>query len=416
MKYRNIFFFSVIAVFIYTTACSKKADQGNVDSGKGITDSLNMKKAFSHAEKQTKVMLEEVEKTKQAGGLDLVSPRSLTPAGELKLVTAKDWTSGFLPGELWYLFEYTGNDFWKGKAKTFTANLEEEKWNAGTHDMGFKIYCSYGNGYRLTLDPNYKDVIIQSAKTLSKRFNPTVGAIRSWDHHADQWQFPVIIDNMMNLELMFAATRLSADSTFYKIAVSHANTTLKNHFREDNSSYHVISYDPKSGEIEKRNTHQGYSDESAWTRGQAWGLYGFTMCYRETGDKAYLEVADKIAAYMLNHLNMPDDLVPYWDYDAPEIPNEERDVSAAAVLASGLYELSVFSESGKTYRRAADKILESLSTKYTATVGKYKGFILIHSVGSKPGGSEIDVPLSYADYYYLEALLRKKHLDEDGKL
>jgi rhamnogalacturonyl hydrolase YesR len=406
MKYRDILFFLVIVISFFATGCAEKAETG---------DELNIEKAFSHAEAQTKVMLEEV-KTINKANPELVSPRSLTPSGELKLVPSKDWTSGFLPGVMWYLYEYTGDDFWLSNAKDLTANIEQEKWNAGTHDMGFKIYCSFGNGYRLTNNEDYRDVIVQSAKTLIKRFNPNVGAIRSWDHNTDKWDFPVIIDNMMNLELLFAATRLSGDSSFYNIAVAHANTTLENHFREDNSSYHVIGYNPNTGAVEKRNTHQGYSHESAWSRGQAWGLYGYTMCYRETKDKTYLEQAKKIADFMLNHPNMPEDLVPYWDFDAPEIPHEERDVSAAAVLASGLYELSTYSENRKTYREAADKILESLSTKYTAPVGEYKGFILIHSVGSKPGGSEVDVPLCYADYYYIEALLRKEHLDEEEKL
>src|SRR5688572_2268110 len=217
---------------------------------------------------------------------------------------------------------------------------------------------------------------------------------------------------MMNLELLFAATRLSGDSSFYKIAVSHANTTMANHFRSDYSTYHVIDYDTLTGKVVKKNTHQGYADESAWSRGQAWGLYGYTMCYRFTKDSKYLEQAEKIAAFMLNHPNMPSDLVPYWDYNAPNIPNEERDVSAAAVLASALYELSTYSAAGKSYRDKADKIITSLTNNYRSREGENKGFILLHSVGSKPGKNEVDVPLNYADYYYLEALLRSKKLKE----
>jgi uncharacterized protein YyaL (SSP411 family) len=220
---------------------------------------------------------------------------------------------------------------------------------------------------------------------------------------------------MMNLELLFAATRLTGDSSFYRIAVSHANTTMKNHFRPDYSSYHVIDYDTLTGNVVKRNTHQGYSDESAWSRGQAWALYGYTMCFRETRDPRYLELAEKIAAYILTHPNLPRDLVPYWDFNAPAIPDEPRDASAAAIMASALYELSTFSSSGD-YRKTADKILQNLTKDYRSEIGANKGFILLHSTGSKPANSEVDVPLNYADYYYVEALLRSRNLKEKGSI
>ncbi|HYE53572.1 MAG TPA: glycoside hydrolase family 88 protein [Chitinophagaceae bacterium] len=366
----------------------------------------SVKKIFADAEKQTAVMLQEIPKAK-AGKPELVSPRTLEK-GELRLVASRDWTSGFFPGVLWFLYEYTGKQEWMDQAKQYTAAIEKEKWNASTHDMGFKVYCSFGTGYRLTNDQQYRDIIIQSARTLSQRFNKTVGCIRSWDHNKDKWDYPVIIDNMMNLELLFAATRLTGDSSFYKIAVSHANTTMKNHFRADYSSYHVIDYDSLTGKVLKKNTHQGHSHESAWSRGQAWALYGYTMCYRETKDPAYLAQAENVAKFILNHPNMPKDLVPYYDFDAPGIPDEPRDASAAAVIASGLYELSTYSKNGKYYRKTADKICQSLTKNYRSPVGENKGFILVHSTGSKPANSEVDVPLSYADYYYLEALLRSK--------
>jgi unsaturated chondroitin disaccharide hydrolase len=361
------------------------------------------------AEQQTNVMLQEVPAAK-AGKPDLVSPRTIEK-GELKLVASRDWTSGFFPGVLWFLYEFTGKENWKTQAQAYTANIEREKFNGGTHDMGFKVYCSFGTGYRLTKDAAYKEVIIQSAKTLSTRFKPVIGCLRSWDHHREQWGFPVIIDNMMNLELLFEATKLSGDSSFYKIAVSHANTTLKNHFRPDYSSYHVVDYDTVTGKVVKKNTHQGYSDESAWSRGQAWGLYGYTMCYRETKNPVYLQQAEHIASFIFSHPNMPKDLVPYYDFNAPGIPNEPRDASAAAIAASGLYELSLYSKQGKKYRALANKIMESLTNSYRSPVGQNKGFILLHSTGSKPGNSEVDVPLNYADYYYLEALLRSKKLN-----
>ena len=375
---------------------------------------VKLSNVFNDAEKQTKLMLQEIPKAKAANA-DLVSPRTLDK-GELKLVASRDWTSGFFPGELWFLYEYTGNNEWKQQAESFTANMEREKTNGGTHDMGFKVYCSFGTGFRLTKDQHYKDVIIQSARTLSTRFRPITGTIRSWDHSRDKWAYPVIIDNMMNLELLFAATQLTGDSSFYKIAVTHANTTMNNHFRDDNSSYHVVEYDTITGKVVKKNTHQGFSHESAWSRGQVWGLYGYTMCYRFTKDKKYLEQAEKIAAFVLNHPNMPKDLVPYWDYNAPNIPNEERDVSAAAILASGLYELSIYSKNGNLYKEKANKIVESLTNNYRSVIGENKGFILSHSTGSRPSNSEVDVPLSYADYYYLEALLRSKKLKEKKSL
>jgi hypothetical protein len=345
------------------------------------------------------------------------NPRTTNEDGSLKLVPANDWTSGFFPGCLWLLYEYRQDEKWKLAAQKFTANVEQEKFNATTHDMGFKMFCSFGNGYRLIHDENYKAILLQSAKTLSTRFNPKIGCIRSWDHNKDRWQYPVIIDNMMNLELLFWATKVSGDSTFYRIAVTHANTTLKNHFREDNSSWHVVNYDTTTGAVINKQTHQGYSDDSAWARGQAWGLYGFTMCYRETKDERYLAQAQKIADYLLNHKNLPADLIPYWDFDAPHIPNEERDVSAAAIICSALYELSThLGEDGLKYKLAADKLLASLSSaQYKATAGENNYFLLMHSVGSKPGKVEIDVPLIYADYYFLEANLRKLKLKDFTK-
>lgn len=376
-----------------------------------VPDSL-IKSLFRDAEQQTRLMLAEVAKASQESASKkptFVSPRTLDKSGALQLVPARDWTSGFFPGELWYLYEYTGQREWAYLARHYTTNLDSEKMNAGTHDMGFKLYCSYGNGYRLTGDPNDKAVIIQGARTLIKRFKPTAGIIRSWDHHKDVWQCPVIIDNMMNLELLFAATRLTGDSTFYNIAVTHAKTTLKNHYRPDNSSYHVVDYDTLTGKVIKKNTHQGYSDESAWSRGQAWGLYGYTMCYRETKDPQFLKQAEAIARYMLNHPHMPADLVPYYDFDAPGIPSEPRDVSAAAIMASALYELSTYVPKG-SYRAKADQVMSNLATSYRSPMGQNHGFLLAHSTGSKT--SEIDVPLVYADYYFLEALLRSKKLND----
>ncbi|HYC84375.1 MAG TPA: glycoside hydrolase family 88 protein [Chryseosolibacter sp.] len=376
----------------------------------GVKKDPLVRQAFAHASGQVRVLIEETNAALEKNTDKMpppVAPRTLK-GNELTVVPSRDWTSGFFSGMLWYLYEFSGDEAWLAEAKKFTARMEPEQWNGKTHDMGFKMYCSYGNGHRLTGSDEYRNILIQSAKTLSTRFRPITGVMRSWDHSTDKWSYPVIIDNMMNLELLFFATRATGDSSFYKIAVSHALTTLKNHYRSDNSSYHVVEYDTLTGKVMKRNTHQGLAHESAWSRGQAWGLYGYTMCYRETKNTLFLEHADKIARYILDHPRQAPDLVPYWDYDAPGIPDEPRDVSAATVTASALYELSRYSKSGKEYVAKADQIMTNLTKKYRSPSGENKGFILLHSTGSKPSNSEVDVPLIYADYYYLEALLRKQ--------
>jgi len=344
-------------------------------------------------------------------GQKRVVPRTINKDGSLSVVEAGDWTSGFYPGALWYMFEMTGQPEWKEKAIKYTELLEDQQFNGANHDVGFRMFCSYGNAYGSTHNPDYLPVLEQSAKTLIARYYENVGCIRSWNFNEENWQCPVIIDNMMNLELLFWTSLVTGDSIYHDIALSHALTTMKNHFRSDNSSVHVVDYDTITGEVRKINTHQGYADESSWARGQAWGLYGFTVCYRFTKNPDFLRQAERIANFLLGHPNMPDDLVPYWDFDAPEIPDEPRDVSAAAIMASALYELCTYSDRGDIYYHQADKIMESLSTTYASSPGKNFGFILGHSVGAKPMDSEVDVPLNYADYYYLEARIRKMDLD-----
>jgi unsaturated chondroitin disaccharide hydrolase len=342
---------------------------------------------------------------------DSLNPRTAFPDGTVEVMHSGVWTSGFFPGNLWFLYEYTRDTAWKSAAEHFTLNVEDQKYNGITHDMGFKMFCSFGNGYRLTGNEHYKEVLIQSARTLITRFNPAVGCIRSWDHNADKWNFPVIIDNLMNLELLFWAATVTGDSTFYHIAVSHAEKTMENGFRDDYSSYHVIDYDPVTGQVAKKNTHQGYAHESAWARGQAWGLYGYTMLYRETGKQAFLDQAHKIADFILHHKNLPEDLIPYWDFDAPDIPNALRDASAAAVICSALYELGTLDFSkGKYYFDFADRILQSLSSEPYLSEKSNNNFLIQKCVGNLPSGSEIDAPLIYADYYFLEANLRRKKL------
>ncbi|NLJ00062.1 MAG: glucuronyl hydrolase [Bacteroidales bacterium] len=337
-------------------------------------------------------------------------PVALHDDGSVKYMrNVLDWRVGFFPGSLWYLYDYTRDEQWKQFAERFTLDIEEAKYNTRHHDVGFMIECSFGNGYRLTKNDHYKDVMIEAARSLSTRFDPRVGAIMSWSPNVKlDRQYPVIIDNMMNLELLFNVTELTGDSTFYNIAVSHADIAIRDHYRPDYSCYHVVDYDSITGEVRSRKTAQGYADESSWARGQAWGLYGFAMCYRETGYERYLEQAEHIANWWLTQATMPEDGVPYWDFDAPNIPDEPRDASAAAIAASAFLELASFNtERSDEYLKVAEKTLASLaSPAYLAEPGENGYFILKHSVTSFPGNSEIDVPLNYADYYFLEALLR----------
>jgi unsaturated chondroitin disaccharide hydrolase len=368
---------------------------------------VNVPKAFANAAKQTDILLGEITKDTAAKAKNQVSPRTVEK-GKLVMVKSGDWTSGFFAGELWYLYEFTKDLKWLELARAYTEKIKKEQFNTGTHDLGFMMYCSFGNGYRLTGDTAYRSVIIQSAKSLGKRFNPVAGVIKSWDHNKAKWKFPVIIDNMMNLELLFEATRLTGDSSFYKIAISHADQTLKNHFRPDYSSWHVLDYDMQTGKVAQKLTAQGYSNESAWARGQAWALYGFTICYRETHHQAYLDQAKAIAKFILNNRSTPADGIPYWDYNDPKIPNVSRDASAASITAAALYELDSYVPDGG-YKKSAGHLLYNLNRFYTSKPGSNKGFILEHSTGHRPANSEIDVPINYADYYYLESLLRLKN-------
>ncbi|RXP44316.1 glucuronyl hydrolase [Lutibacter sp. HS1-25] len=338
-------------------------------------------------------------------------PRSMSlNPDSIHKAPSKDWTSGFFPGSLWQLYKLTGNEAYKEKAAQWTALMENQKYNDKTHDMGFKIYCSFGEGLKVEDNQFYKDVIVQSAKTLSTRFNKKVGSLRSWDFNSDIWEFPVIIDNMLNLELLFEATKISGDSTYHKIAETHASTTLKNHFRPDNSIYHVVVYDTITGVAKMKVTHQGFNDESTWARGQGWGIYGYTMAYRYTKNPAFLKQAEATAKFYMEHKNLPEDGIPYWDFNDPAIPNAPRDASAAAVVTSAMYELYGFTKN-TVYLDFANKVLANLNSSNYILNDKVNGpFILNHSTGNWPKNDEIDEPISYADYYFLEALLRKKAL------
>ncbi|QBQ39992.1 glucuronyl hydrolase [Sphingobacterium psychroaquaticum] len=340
--------------------------------------------------------------------------------GQQKFSNSSWWCSGFYPGTLLYLYEGTKNDTLLTLATDKLKPLAKEQFNKGTHDLGFMLFCSFGNALRLTGDSaSYKDILLTGAESLASRYHDRQKAIKSWDWGS--WEYAVIIDNMMNLEFLTQATKISKDKKYKDIAVQHANTTIKNHFRKDYSAYHVIDYNKETGAVSRKKNHQGAFDESAWSRGQGWALYGYTMMYRETGEKQFLKQAQHIASYILKHPQLPADLVPYWDFDKEKVPatskmyknKDLRDVSAAALYASALLELSQYTtgKEAKGYLGAAETLIKNLSgDPYLAKDGENGGYILKHSVGALPLDSEIDVPLTYADYYYVEALIRYQRL------
>ena len=330
-------------------------------------------------------------------------PRSMNVSLSLvKTVQSKDWTSGFYAGNLWQIYKLTGDVRYKEKAVLWNAFIEKEKFNNTTHDMGFKVYGSFGKGLAVENNEKYKKIIIKSAQTLVTRFNPKIGAIRSWNHSKQLFDYPVIIDNMLNLELLFEASKISGDPTFKNIAIQHANTTLKNHFRKDNSCYHVVDYDTISNGVRKKATFQGFNDDSSWARGQSWAVYGFTMAYRYTKNKKYLKQAEATAKYYINFKTLPEDGITYWDFNDISIPN--------AIMASALIELYSFTKN-KAYLDYSNKVINTLSSdKYLLNDTMKDPFILNHSTGNWPKKDEIDSPIVYADYYYLEAIIRKKSL------
>lgn len=362
---------------------------------------------FERAAEQYEFMLGQVEK-------DPHLPRTLDKDGKVKTVKPEDWTSGFFPGNLWLVHEYTQSPEWKDKALAYTRRLEKVRHFKGNHDGGFMLGCSYGNALRLAPSDEFRGVLRDAAAALGTRYIPKLGMIRSWDHKP--YTCPVIIDNMMNLELLCWAARNGGDTKLRDIAISHADHSLNNHFRPDGSAYHVVDYDPESGWIRAIHGCQGADVRSAWARGQAWALYGFTMMFRETGKPEYLAKAEAVARFVMNHSNMPDDAIPNWDFGIRPGPDVPRDASAAAVMASGLLELSQLSKDGAAYKDYAVKQLLSLSSApYLAEARTNGGFLLTQSTGHLPAHSEISVPLVYADYYFLEALLRYRAMTNGQK-
>ena len=388
MKMKNLIYIPLVTLILWS--CTNEPEKPSTISVQEIADDFELAKA--HYMNMMKALPEDK------------FPRSFEN-GSFTTSGSDWWCSGFYPGSLLFLYQETKDQGVLNEANRMLALLEKEQYNTGTHDLGFMMFCSFGYANWLNPSPQYDSILVQSAKSLSSRFSESTGCIRSWD--SDSTDFIVIIDNMMNLELLFWATEKTGDSTYYDIAVTHANTTLQNHFREDNSSYHVLNYHPTTGEVQEKKTAQGLANESAWARGQAWGLYGYTATYRATKDPTYLNQAEKIADFILNHPNLPADMVPLWDFNTD--PDDYRDASAAAIMASGLIELHQYLPN-KGYLTAAKNILTSLHNDYLAELGTNGNFLIKHCVGHKPANSEVDVPLTYADYYYLEAIKRLKPL------
>ena len=376
---------------------------------------LDVNKALDYCAKQTQRTLTEL---KTDSGIDYtMMPRNIMADEQhwnCRKATKEEWCAGFWPGVLWYDYEYTKDKQVLEEAENFTHSLKFlSHIPAYDHDLGFLVFCSYGNGYRLTKNPAYKQVILDTADTLATLFNPIVGTILSWTREVEprNWPHNTIMDNMINLEMLFWAAKNGGNPYLYDIAVSHADKTMKSQFRPDYTSYHVAVYDTITGNLIKGVTHQGYADSTMWARGQAWAIYGYTVVYRETKDPKYLDFAQKVTDVYLDRL--PEDKVPYWDFDDPSIPNAPRDASAGAVVASALLELSTYlpNGTGKRYKDAAIEMLTSLSSDSYQS-GESKPSFLLHSVGHWPNHSEIDASIIYADYYYIEALLRLKRLQE----
>lgn len=393
--------FQILCPFLLFTACST-TQQVAPRASKSLVPTIDQR--YRHASTQYKLMMDELPEDKL--------PKTFVKAHNYLETSGPDWwTSGYYPGTLLRLYEQTGDSLLLKEAQRTLTLLAKQQNNSKSPDLGFIIYNSFGRAMQTIPEVDYHKVLLASAKTLAKRYDPKVKAIRSWDTRQNDKEFILVIDHLMNLELLFWAFRATDDSSYYKIAVSHAETVLKNHFRPDYSIYQIVHLDTKTGKLKQRRNAQAYGDESTWSRGEAWALYGFTMLYRETGDISYLAQATHIADFILDHPNLPKDMIPYWDFDTPEIPNTYRDASAGAISAAALLELCGYLEESmaKKYFKAGETMIETLaSPEYTALLGTNGGFILMHGAGYIPVMAEVDVPLPYADYYYLEALTRYK--------
>jgi hypothetical protein len=341
-------------------------------------------------------------------------PRLTRPDGSWEQRPANQWTSGFFAGTLWYMYQSDRDPRWRALAERWTVGLEPVKSITTTHDLGFMVFDSFGLGHRLTGDAHYRDVVLDASRSLATRYSPVVGAIKSWDTERSRddrrtWKYPVIVDNQMNLEMLFWASAHGGDPRWAEMAHRHARASARAHVRADGSTAHVALFDPVTGALERTVTWQGHADTSAWARGQAWAIHGLTASYARTRDTALLHAAERAAGFFVAH--MPPDAVPAWDFRLPPGAPAERDASAAAIAASGLYDLARWSDPSRAarWRAAADRLVAALARDYLAPPTA-AGAILAHSVGGRPQNVEVDVGLSYADYFFVEALARRRGL------
>lgn len=427
---------TVLALCLVLISCSPGKKNTALSPTTGSATAADfIDRNLSYGEKMLKLQLQDADL--QFSAPKGAYPRTIDKNGKLVTTSMYDWTPGFFPGNLWYAYEYSKDEALKKEALRWTEKMEPLKNFTEHHDLGFMMYCSYGNAWRLTHNTAYKDILVQSARSLATRFDPKVGSIKSWNrfvswHGNKTYNYPVIVDNLMNLELLFFASEASGDPSFKNIAITHAVNAMKNQVRPDFGTYHVVCYDTASPAVAGRETAQGYADNSTWARGQAWAIYGFTMIYRFTKEERFLATAKGLADYYIQNKNLPADKIPYWDFNigqpgytpgiksnALNVRTPYRDASAAAITASALLELSgyVDREKGSVYRQFAEATLHSLAgAQYRAKEHTNGNFILKHNVGSIPHNNEIDVPLVYADYYFLEALLRYRRISRNEKL
>ena len=381
---------------------------------------LDVEKQLQYCHKQIKRALAELQQKDDSFDYTM-EPRNILKGDKQKgwncrKATPEEWCDGFWPGILWMDYQNTKDEAVRKAAEGYTESLKGIAYRpCYDHDIGFLMFCSYGKGYEVNHSQEYKNVILTSADSLATLFNPIVGTILSWPREVKprNWPHNTIMDNMMNLDMMFWAARNGGNKLLYDLAVTHAKTTMQNHFRPDGSCYHVAVYDTISGDFVKGVTHQGYSDDSMWSRGQSWAIYGYTMVYRYTRNRMFLDFAQKVTDIYIKRLKeTSDDFIPLWDMDDSRgTMGAPKDVSAACVVADALLELQKYvgGEKGEEYKQFALQTLAQLSTsKYQS--GKKNVAFLMHSTGHHPAGSEIDASIIYADYYYLEALNRVKNI------
>ena len=413
MKIRRILFCMAMVAISQISMAQKVQTAAQVPT-------LDVDKQLQYCHKQVKRALTELQQ--KDGSYDYtMEPRNILKGDKQKgwncrKATAEEWCDGFWPGILWMDYRNTKDEAVRKAAEGYTESLKGIAYRpCYDHDIGFLMFCSYGKGYEVNHSQEYKNVILASADSLATLFNPIVGTILSWPREVKprNWPHNTIMDNMMNLDMMFWTAKNGGNKLLYDLAVTHAKTTMQNHFRPDGSCYHVAVYDTINGNLIKGVTHQGYADNSMWARGQSWAIYGYTMVYRYTHNKMFLDFAQKVTDIYIKRLKeTSDDLIPLWDMDDPRgVKGAPRDVSASCVVADALLELQQYvgGEKGEEYKQFAIQSLAQLSTdKYQS--GKKNVAFLMHSTGHHPAGSEIDASIIYADYYYLEALNRMKDM------